>query len=433
MPAKSPQPNVTAEPSGPEFSGRFWLTAVVGGVLAGLAGGLLMRLLRAVQHIAFSYSSGDFLSAVARVAPHRRVESLLVAGLLVALVRVLMKLTNQRPRGLTGAIWKHDGELPFLSTAMDALMSISVVGMGVSLGREAALKDAGAVLASKLSDALRLSPRERKILVACAAGAGMGAAYNVPFGGGLFAAEVLLGSMSLPIVLPALTMSLIATAASWLLLPNAPTYDVPMYAMHSLDLLWAVLAMPVFAVFSVAWVRAVAWSASLKPSGWWRYLSPVAVFGCLGLLAGLVPDLLGNGKGVVQRAFVDGIDVKLASLLLALKFLSTTACNATGTPGGLFTPTMTLGALLGELLGRGWSMLLPGSAGGRPPGLYAVIGASAVLSAATLGPISSIVMMIELTHGADSLLIPMMLASAGAVLIAKKLQPVSIYSARSEH
>jgi chloride channel protein, CIC family len=106
---------------------------------------------------------------------------------------------------------------------MKGVFSIAIVGMGVSLGREGALKQTGAAIASKLAGWFQLTPAQQRLLVACAAGAGMAAAYNVPFGGAIFAVEVLLGTLSLPLMLPALAASFIATGVSFLLLPARPT------------------------------------------------------------------------------------------------------------------------------------------------------------------------------------------------------------------
>jgi CIC family chloride channel protein len=110
-----------------------------------------------------------------------------------------------------------------------AVLSVVIVGMGVSLGREGAPKQAGAVIANFFSDKARLSDEQRRLLVACGAGAGMGAAYGVPLGGALFSLEVMRGMLALRYVLPALFASVVATAVSWLALPDAPTYLIPAY------------------------------------------------------------------------------------------------------------------------------------------------------------------------------------------------------------
>src|SRR6202034_331602 len=110
-----------------------------------------------------------------------------------------------------------------------AVLSVVIVAMGVSLGREGAPKQAGAVFANWFSDRGGLSDEQRRLLVACGAGAGMGAAYGVPLGGSLFSIEVVRGVLALRYVLPSLFASVIATAVSWLWLPNAPTYIIPAY------------------------------------------------------------------------------------------------------------------------------------------------------------------------------------------------------------
>jgi chloride channel protein, CIC family len=139
------------------------------------------------------------------------------------------------------------------------------------------------------------------------------------------------------------------------------------------------------------------------------------------------PQLLGNGKDVVQQVFL-GANSGMALLfaVLLLKPLATAACLGSGAPGGLFTPTMTYGALLGVVLGHTWALLWPGA----PAGSYAVIAAGAVLAATTSGPVSSIVLLAELTHRVDAMMVPLILAVGGAVLVAQRLDPRSIYSAR---
>src|SRR6201992_4375039 len=124
-------------------------------------------------------------------------------------------------------IWFYAGRMPALRTLGSAILSVLIVGMGVSLGREGAPKQAGAVFANLFSDRGRLSDEQRRLLVACGAGAGLSAAYGVPLGGALFSMEVLRGVLALRYVLPALFTSVIATAVSWWFLPDAPTYLIP--------------------------------------------------------------------------------------------------------------------------------------------------------------------------------------------------------------
>jgi CIC family chloride channel protein len=427
MPTESPQPNVSGDPTA-GLERRFWLLVPVVGVGAGIGAGLLMKLLRLVQRIAWPAYAGNFLRAVDAASPAHRVLVLLGAGAVIALLRwVLRRPTGGHSAELTETLWFHAGRLPPLRTLGSAVTSIVAVGLGASVGREAAPKQVGAGIASVLGLRLRLPPAHRRLLVALGAGAGMGAVYNVPLGGALFALEVLLGTLALPLVAPALATSFIATAVSWLLLPNEPTYRIPVYAVSAPLLVSAALIGPAAGLVSAGYVRLIAWADGLKPKTTaWLIAAPVAVLFTLGLLSIRLPGLLGNGKDVVQLAFVGRMAAMTALLLAVLKPLATAGCLGSGTPGGLFTPTLTVGAAFGAFAGR---LLLPLGAH-APDGACALIGAAAVLAASTQGPASAIVLVLELTRRMDTIMVPIMLAVAEAVLVARLLEARSIYSGR---
>jgi CIC family chloride channel protein len=427
MHARSPQPNIRRRDAASRYPAIFWLIVVLTGVGGGLGAGLLMHVLYGMQHLCWSYESGGFIEAVKRATAGRRVLVLLCAGLFAGIARWLLNLSTGGHGGeICETIWFHAGKFPGMRTLARAVLSVSVVGMGVSLGREGALKQAGAVVASKLSQWASLSPSQCRLLAACGAGAGMAAAYNVPFGGALFALEVLLGDLTLPLVVPALATSFIATGVSWSLLPNQPTYNVPTYGLSLSQIIWAVIMGPLVALTSVLYIRLIGWADARKPHGWFTVVAPVFTFTGLGLVAIAFPQLLGNGKGVVQLAFTNELGLKLLLALPVLKALATASSLASGTPGGLFTPTLTCGAVLGGLLGHAWGYLWPGA----PPGSYAVVGAGAFLAAATQGPISSVVLVLELTRWVDPLMVPLLVAVVGTTLLSRYLEPRSIYSAR---
>ena len=450
----SPQPNVG--PGAWDLYGvRFWGGVVVTGVGTGLAAGLLMRLLRAVQALAWGASgSGDFLNAVQRTGWLRRVLVVLAAGALVAGLRWLLRFhpgaagrervvehPGAHAGGLTAAIWFHAGYLPPLRTLAGAIGSIVVVGLGAALGREAAPKEAGALIGG-LYARLRIPgggmpPTQRRLLVACGAGAGMAAVYTVPLGGALFALEVLLGTLALPLVPPALATSLLATASAWLLLPGGPTYDIAFLPATPGLIAWSLLAGPVIGLAAVLYVRLICWADTLKPKGWRAFAAPLAVFAGLGGAAILLPQLLGNGKDVVQLAFSGALPLGLVALLAVLRPVATAACLGSGAPGGMFTPTLTFGALAGLLGGQLWETawlgsggVAAGNTGWGELGGYAIVGAGAMLAATTQGPISAIVLLLELTRRLDTLMVPLMLAVAGAVLVARSLESRSLYSGR---
>ncbi len=155
-------------------------------------------------------------------------------------------------------------------------------------------------------------------------------------------------------------------------------------------------------------------------------LAPLAAFSALGAVAIAYPQILGNGKNIVQLAAVAQLGVGLIAVLLALKPLATAACLGSGAPGGLFTPTLAFGVLFGALLGQGWSELWSGP----PLGSYAIIGGAAMLGAAMQGALAAVVIVLELTHSSYSLIVPVLLAVVEATVSARVVGVPSIYSAR---
>ncbi len=406
------------------YGARFWMLVVLVGLGAGLGGAALIELLRAVQHLAWSYHSGDFLDGVKRTSSARRVLVLAIGGVVAG--GGALALAGRGAGDVSEAIWLRDARAPFWASIARGVHSIVIVALGASLGREAAPQQVGAAAASALSDWARLPDWQRRLLVACGAGAGMAAVYNVPLGGALFALEVLLGTLTLPLVLPALATSLIATAIAWVALPTGPTYAIPSYPVSGSQIVWAVIAGPIAGLAAIAWVRVIARAHALRPSGWMRLAAPIVVFTALGALAIAYPQLLGNGKPVVQLALVARLSVALLAVLLVLKPLVTAACLGSGAPGGLFTPTLAYGVLLGGLLGEGWAQIWPGA----PLGSFAIIGGAAVLGASMQGPLAAVVLLLELTRHADALMVPILIAVVEATVLARVLGAPSIYSVR---
>jgi H+/Cl- antiporter ClcA len=386
-----------------------------------------MRLLQTVEHVSWNYDEGTLLEAASRAPAYRHLLMLLATGLWIGIGGNIIRKTLGTPKDAEDSIWFGSGRMPTLATLAKAFHSIVSVGMGSSLGRESPIKQAGGAIASRIAQWNRLSRPEQRLLVACGVGAGMASAYNVPVGGALFAVEVLLGSIALRIALPALLCSGIATVSSWLLLPTGPVYQVPEYPLSMQLTVWALVAGPLLGLAAVPLIRAVGWAEAHRlRQSMSLFVAPVVVLTTLGAVSIAFPQLLGNGKDTVQVAYADEFAVSLLLILPALKLLATCGCLAGGASGGLFTPTMTIGALLGGLFGHAWDCIWPGASMGS----CAVIGSCAFLAAATQGPISALVLVLELTRHVDATMAPMLLAVAGAMLVARQFESQSIYSIR---
>lgn len=405
----------------------FWLAVVLTGIGTGLAAAALTELLELIQHRIWGGPGIDLLEGASQAPPCWHLIVLAGAGLATGAGQLLLTtLSSGNAIDISAAIWFHAGRLPKLRTLGSATLSIVIVAMGTALGREGAPKQAGAVVADAACDGLRLTDEERRLLVACGAGAGMAAAYGVPLGGALFAVEVLRGTLALRFVLPAMVTSLVATGVSRVFLPDAPTYEIPAYHGSLSVAAWALLAGPIVGIVSVAYVRAVAMADRRKPVGWKRLVAPLVVLAALGAASIPFPQLLGNGRDMAALAFTGQIGAPLLLALMVLRPAATVLCLGSGAPGGLFTPSLAFGAMLGGALGLPWSWLWPGV----PPGLFALLGGTAMIAATTQGPVSAIVLMMEMTGYARAAVVPLLVMVATATLVARTIEPRSIYDAR---
>ena len=421
------QPNVTGDGDA-TLTPRFWVALAATGLAAGLLGDALMWVLFSVEHLAFGYGSGPFEVGAARAGAARRMASVLVAGAFGGVAWYLLRRATPGERSeIDEAVWRGDGRLSWRRSLGTSVISEVVVGAGASIGREAAPKLMGGVAGDLLAGWAGLSIPQRRLLVACGGGAGFAAVYNVPLGGALFAAEILMGSVALPVVLPAVVCSAIATVTAWIYLPSSATYlDIPAFHTSTTLLVWALLAGPVIAVAAAGYIRLIGWVSHHQLTGAKAIGGPLVAFAVLGVAAIRYPQLLGNGKGMAHDAFVGAGSLTLLAALAVLKPLVTAACLGSGASGGLFTPVLSTGAVLGGFLGLAWSHLWPGA----PVGAYAVVGAAAMIGAGMQAPLAALALVLELTHNGFSVMVPMMLATGVATAGARWIDGYSIYSAR---
>jgi H+/Cl- antiporter ClcA len=421
------QPNVTHDGDA-RLTPRFWLAVILTGVAAGLFGDLLMWILSLAEHLAFNDHAGGFQRAVTAASGERRVVALVLAGVIGAVSWYLIRryLKGEHAE-IDDAIWSGDGDLSPRRSLLTSIVSEVVVGMGASLGREAAPKLMGGASGSQIARWFHLNPAQKRLLVACGGGAGLAAVYNVPLGGALFTAEVLFGSFALPVVFPALVTSLIATVVAWIYLPSGATFaDIPNYRFSASLMVWSLLAGVVIGVLAILYVRLIGWVSFHRAQGvriLWAMPAAFAVVGVIGLR---YPQLFGNGKDLAHDAFLGFGSLGLLFALFALKPLLTALTLGSGAAGGVFTPFLATGAVLGGFLGALWLHLWPGA----PLGAFALVGAAAMIGAVMQAPLAGLVLVLELTHGGFNLAVPMMAATVIATLLVRQVDGYSIYSAR---
>ncbi|MBR8175539.1 chloride channel protein [Burkholderia ambifaria] len=412
-----PSAPASSSPSASPFA-RMAVVTVLTGIGAGLGGMLLALLLHAIQHVAYGYSlshvvgTQSFLTGVTLADPLRRLAVLVVCGLVAgggwwALYRYGRPLVSIRR-----AVRAADPRMPFVSTTVHALLQIVTVALGSPLGREVAPREIGSLLAGQLAHRAGLTSADCRLMVACGAGAGLAAVYNVPLGGAVFVLEVLLGTFELRALVVAVVTSAIAAAVAWIGLGNEHQYTVPAFVLSTPLVAWSIVCGPLFGFAAYGFVRLTTRARTDAPKG--RLLPVLALvnFAMIGVLAMRFPQLLGNGKGPASLGFDGSLTIGVAATLLVLKVLIEAGSLRAGAEGGLLTPGLANGALLGVVLGGLWGLVWPGASIGG----CALIGATAFLAASMQMPITAVVLLLEFTRVNHDSLVPMLLAVAGSLV-----------------
>lgn len=392
------------------------LVTIAVGISSGFLGMILALLLHYIQHIAYGYSplhiisNESFLEGVRASSPERRITILALCGLIAGFGWAAVYQLGKPLVSIAEAL-KTNKTMPILSTTFHALLQIITIALGSPLGREVAPREASAVFASWLSRKAGLSIVETKIMLACGAGAGLAAVYNVPLGGAVFVLEVLLCTVSWSIVLPAMTTSAIAVVVSWWGLGNEPLYHIPQLNISYSLVIWSIVTGPIFGIAAFWFIYIATIQRSKAQRDWKMIVTCLLNFALIGVLAIYFPSLLGNGKSPAELEFSTSVAIGLSTTLLILRCLIVWSSLRVGAQGGLLTPSLANGALMGAILGGFWNMFWPTSSFEA----FALVGASAFLGAAQKMPLTAIVLIFELTRIELSLLIPILFAVAGSV------------------
>ena len=339
---------------------------------------------------------------------------------------------NARGSGIPqtkSALFLRDGYIS-LRTVIGkfGLCSVSLAS-GIALGREGPSVQVGAGIASVLGRRLGLSPTSIKALVPAGASAALAAAFNTPISAVLFSLEEVMGDLHAPV----LGSIVLSSATSWivlhLLLGDEPLFHVPAYQLvHPVEFLFYGLLGLVGALVSVAFVKLLLWQRkfflSLPAERQW-YL-PAAGGLTVGLLGWWHPQVLGVGYGFVGQALNGQILVSTMAVLVFLKLAATATCYASGNAGGIFGPSLFLGAMMGGAVGGLAHSIAPDYTGSV--GAYALVGMGAAFAGIVRVPMTSVIMIFEITRD-YSIVVPLMIANLISYFLSSKLQKEPIYEA----
>ena len=407
---------------------RFAVATLLTGVIAGLVGLACIHLLHWIQALAWDMHSGTLLEAVSAASPARRVLNLVLGGILGAASWFFL---FRRSRAITSVSAAVGGTpMPPLRATWHALTQVLIVGLGASVGREVAPREMAAAFSAAAADRLGLTPEDRRIIVACGAGAGLAAVYSIPISGAIYTLEILLVSRSRRAVAAAFCTSAIAVLISTGFTRPTPFYSVPTLTPSLSLTVFAALVGPLLGATGWAFKQAVTRVGAARPRDW-RLLAtlPTASF-LVGIIAVWVPSVLGNGQASAQTQFdavwATGAGLGLAALVLAAKTVTTFLTIRAGGWGGVLTPAVALGAGIGAVIGLPWAAAWPGS----QVAAFAFIGAAAFLGASMNAPFTGLILVIEFTAQGPTILVPATLAVGGATAATAWLSRRSLSSAR---
>lgn len=389
----------------------FFCAVLIVGLLAGLAGLSTTVVLRFVEHLTYHYTFGSLLEGITGSSSVRRAVGPMVGAALAGLGWWILRRRTEVPP-LAGTIARHE-RIPPVSWSVDALLQIALVGSGASLGREGAPRQFAAALSEVGTRWLhRLSPADREILLACAAGAGLGAVYAVPLAGALFTLRIMLNTWQLRAVGAALITSSVAVAIGSAVTHDRPQLDWPgaesTYLLSAHALLLAPIALAVGLTFNR--IMAAARPATLLRS--WMLIPALAAAGLLtGVCSHWWPQLPGNGKSILTVSLASGMTLSSAAVILALKPLLTALFLRAGGAGGLLTPSLATGAAAGSLL----VLTLNAAAGTHLHGpVISLAGAAGVLAVTQDSPIWAAIFVWELARPPIWMLVVFLVTAVGA-------------------
>ncbi len=339
---------------------------------------------------------------------------------------------NARGSGIPqtkAALFLRDGYISLRTVIGKFSCCSASLASGIALGREGPSVQVGAGIASVLGRRLGLAPNRIRELIPVGAAAALAAAFNTPVAAVLFTLEEVMGDLHAPV----LGSIVLSSATSWvtlhLLLGDEPLFHVPSYQLVSpIEFItYAVLGIA-GGLVSVAFVKLLLgirkYCMGMPRSTEW--FQPAMGGLAVGLMGWFVPDVLGVGYGHVSEALNGQMTLEVMALLVVLKLLATTSCYGTGNAGGIFGPSLFIGAMLGGAVGTVAHQLVPDFTGGV--GAYALVGMGALFAGIVRVPLTSVIMIFEMTRD-YSIIVPLMIANLISFYISYRLQEEPIYEA----
>jgi CIC family chloride channel protein len=420
-------------------------TAIFVGLAGAISAVAFRLMIRTVQAVAFDGREGlsalaeegllaeasDPMSMVGDLAWYGRILVPAVGGLIVG---PLIYFFAREARGhgvpeVMKAVALRGGVIRGRIVGIKALASAVSIGTGGSVGREGPIVQIGSAFGSSVGQLLKLNTAQIRTLVGCGAAAGISATFNAPIAGALFASEVIIGGFAVSEFTPIVISAVVAVVISRFFLGNTPAFEVPGYEIVSPFELLPYMGVGVAAgLVAVLFIRTLSYAEDFFEKVPVPEYLRAAIGGALvGVIAIQLPNVYGVGYTTISWALAGSLSVTTMGLLVLAKILATSITIGSGGSGGVFAPSLFLGAMTGGFLGSLIHQSFPESTASS--GAYALVTMGAVVAATTHAPISAILIIFELTQTID--IIPaLMSACVVSTLVSQLLNRDSIYTAK---
>jgi CIC family chloride channel protein len=404
------------------------LVAIIIGLLGGFGAVGFRECIRLFQLVAW-HTDNVTLDYLTQLPIWWKVLSPAVGGLVVGLiiVRFAAEAKGHGVPEVMEAVALRGGRIRPRVVVAKLFASGVCISSGGSVGREGPIVQIGSAIGSSVGQWLRVGERRMRTLVGCGAAAGIAATFNAPVAGALFAVEIILGDFGVTQFSPIVISSVTATVVSRHFLGDFPAFEVPAYRLVSANELFAYGALGIIAgLVALIFVRMLYGAEDLFDELRLPDVLKPAVGGMLiGMIAVYFPEIFGVGYEAINEALTGEIGWKGLLILAMVKIVAVSLTIGSGGSGGVFAPSLFIGAMAGGAVGTVVHSLWPEISGS--PGAYALVGMGAVVAAGTHAPITAIVMIFELT-GDYKIILPLMISCIIATLLATRIQKASIYT-----
>jgi len=406
---------------------RLSLLSVLIGLVAGLASVLFKFMIHFFQNI--FWRAPNIIEAV---ASQPKLLTLLIptaGGLLIAPF-IYYGAREAKGHGvpeIMESLIFRGGKIRNRVAIVKAIASSICIGSGGSTGREGPIVQISASIASSIGQLFRIKERAMRTLVAAGAGAGIGATFNAPIAGALFAVEVLLGEFGVYSFSPIIIASVIATLVSRLITGDFAAFTVPKYSLSSVWEIGPYLILGILSgLVAILFIKVLYFLEDRFDN---LRIHPLLKPALGGLIVGIIglnlPQVFGVGYEGIDASLQNQLGFWMAFLLVLAKVFSTSMTLGSGGSGGIFAPSLFLGAMTGNLVGSIFHSAFPTSI--SSPGAFSLVGMGAVVAAATHAPITAIIMIFEMTND-YKIILPLMLACIIASFMTVGVHKESIYT-----